>query len=859
MADEVSSKAAQAMPDKSMSPWHASLITRDNVLFLIAVLAIFVATIYIRTPLLNQQGFYEPDGFYHFSVIRSAVNHGFVIPKVLGISGWPANTPVTEPDGLYWVTLVPYALLQFFGVSYYTVMRLVPLLFALLDIVGAYYLARFISKDRIFGLLVMAFVGLNAGDAARTSALIYRGDGFVTIFLILALIFIGLIINEKRRNRKLLYMFLGGFALSLGDIVWNGASFAVAVYVLSFLVISIFAFITDKKDLLRDMGYVLASLAIWYLLANAYILLGYMYHQTFTGLYFIGLWFALLVGWLIVAYLNNNQNNYAGIVGSALKRSLVIIALIIIGSVVFVVFEYGFIQQVFIANGFVITSGFAATIQELTPPTFGFLFASFNIALFMSPMTAIMAISSIVQGYVTLFWLVLLIGFVPYLFIRIYDSKGWLGGRARLIFDPKPELLIIIAYFALTAYLQMAAIRFNSLVSIPLAIFSAYMLYLVLLMVRNLILRRYFADGFNASTMMKLVITSVVLPVIIILLMIILNIGGILEYAIIGLSVAFVNIFIRKRFGTGYTYAAIATAMIVIILMIILIWDMYFGTYAQADFINPLFLNATTWLKTNTPINSVVLTLWPDGSVVEGWGNRTSVTDSVGSQNGTKADAFAAWLLNSSSDPAFLESSINGYPNYLLVRNIWLEESQGIFIESGINSSLGQYYGYAPLTNIYESANRSSDAVSFKFSNSGINAYLYTQNGIVTDSFLAYTAQNGQQELSPFSYVALYNQNNGNFSIQPVTAYNKTNGEMLFVMYSQVPSTQLGLPVNVTTAAVFAPGMADSNMLKLIYFCNSNQCEWNYGSKTAKLSLVYFNPDTKIFKITYNSTNGTST
>ena len=43
------------------------------------------------------------------------------------------------------------------------------------------------TKDKLFGILSMLFVALSMGDAARTSALIYRGDGFVTIFLILAL------------------------------------------------------------------------------------------------------------------------------------------------------------------------------------------------------------------------------------------------------------------------------------------------------------------------------------------------------------------------------------------------------------------------------------------------------------------------------------------------------------------------------------------------------------------------------------------------------------------------------------------------------------------------------------------------
>ncbi len=771
----------------------SSLLTAGNILFAVAILAVFVVTIYIRIPLLQYQGFYEPDGFYHFSVIRAAVLHGFSIPHYLSISGWPASTLVAEPFGMYWVTLVPYAFLQYFGVSYYTVMRLVPLLFALLDVVGAYVLARFISKDRVFGLLVMAFVGLSAGDAARTSALIYRGDGFVTIFLILALIFMGLILNEKRRKKLLIYAFLAGLSLSVGSLVWNGSSFAVAIYVLAFVLIAAYAFIADKEDLLDKMKYVLIGMVVWFVLSWLYVATGSMLSQTLMSPDFLGIVAIGAIGWYLFKWLLKNKSRYQ-VALTGLGRLTILIALIAVGVVVFYVAAYGFIYNIFVANGFVITSSFAATIQELTPPTFSFLFASFNITLFMSPMTIIIALSSMVGGSAVILWIVLLFGFLPYLLMRVYDSKGWLGGSARLSFDVKPEIFMLVAYFALTALLQMSAIRFNSLVSIPLAIFSAYTLYWILLIVKKL------TDS-----------------------------------------------------DTRIIFYSIAAVLLVIILIVMFYYDTQYGSFSQADFINPLFLNATVWLKNNTPSNSVVLTLWPDGSVVEGWGNRTSVTDSVGSQNPAKADPFATWLLNSSNDPAFLESSINGKPNYLLVRNIWLEESQGIFIESYLNSSMAQYYGYGPLTSIFESANGS--ALDFRFSGSGVNAYVYTENGIAGDSFLTFNSTAGQQAISPLSYTAFYNQNTGNFTVQPNLAYNKTNGELLLVIYSGVQNPKL--PLNITSVAVFASGMSDSNMLKFIYFCNNYQCLWNYNNTVAKLSLVYMNPDTKIFKITYlNGTQG---
>ncbi len=259
------------------TPAKAPLLNRSNLLFIAIVLLIFALTIYTRLSLVNYQGFYEPDGFYHFSVIRAAIGNNFIVPKTLGISGYPNHTQVGEPDGLYWVTLFPYYFLSFFGVSAYTVQRLVPLLFGLLDVIGAYFLARIISKDRVFNLLAMGLAALSSGDAARTSALIYRGDGFVTPFLIFALAFIGLILNEKDNKRKLTYMILSAVLLSLCSLVWNGASFADVIYILAFVLIMIYAFIVDKLELIENLGYVLGAIAIWFVLAYSYVLAGYTF------------------------------------------------------------------------------------------------------------------------------------------------------------------------------------------------------------------------------------------------------------------------------------------------------------------------------------------------------------------------------------------------------------------------------------------------------------------------------------------------------------------------------------------------------------------------------------------------------
>lgn len=272
--------AVHEQKEQHKRDWNSLLI------YGVAVLAILLIAIFIRTRMLNIYGFFEPDGYYHYSVIRAAINNGFQIPNILSISGWPVHGIVGEPHGLYWITLVPYLFLQFFGVSYYTIMRLMPALFGLFNIVGAYFLSRYISKDKLFGLLVMVLVALSLGDSARTSALVYRGDSFITIFVIMSLILAIETLKQTDKRKKLYFAIATGVMLSICNIVWNGAAFAFATMLFGFILLTIISFIFDKEELLKSAGYLLLSFAIWYILVNFYrITLGWVaFVEAFTGI-----------------------------------------------------------------------------------------------------------------------------------------------------------------------------------------------------------------------------------------------------------------------------------------------------------------------------------------------------------------------------------------------------------------------------------------------------------------------------------------------------------------------------------------------------------------------------------------------
>ncbi|MHB1830217.1 MAG: hypothetical protein ACYCO0_02385 [Candidatus Micrarchaeaceae archaeon] len=882
-----------------------------------AILAVILA-VHFRIAMLKYYGFYEPDGFYHFAVVRAAVNDGFHVPPYLSISGWPHSAPTGEAHGIYWVTLLPYAILQYFGVSFYTIMRLIPVAYAILDMLFAYILSRYVSKDKLFGALVILFIALSMGNAARTSALIYRGDSFAPLFLLIALILMIEVFRQEGRNRKLAVALAAGVAISLCNLVWNGGPFGFVVFVLTTAFIMSYAFIFRKEKMMDDSKYLLVSLLSWFAVVSVAHAVGTISVQQLMSLsYFLPLLFSLAVLWFFVNFATSRMPD---LTRTTIYRLGLILFVIIAGLVLFAAVEPTLIYNVFVGNGFVTTTGsFGSTIEELQPPNFQFLFTSFGINMFTSLPTLFMSLSLYfnLQGIWLSFYgvigvIALILLFIPYMFMHVYDSgPGFLSGKPALKFDVAVPMLAIMAFFIVTGYLQMHIIRFNALFSIPLAIMSAYTIYWLILAAKHvtdkkprhlLILLSSIAFGLGGlmfGYVFGIIISIVFALVLVSLSYIIISRGR--NRAAVFLAFAVILIFISTEMVTGFSgssgmlllitwlltaifcvmavisailcyvymmrefsgdYSMVVILLSATVLLYLLFSLLYYGTLyssslVQADSINPQFIAAMQWLKSNSPSNSVVLTLWPDGSVVEAVSNRTSVTDSVGSQNTTKADPFAAWLLNSSPDPQFLTNPIlTGSPNYLVVRNTWLIETQGIYTEAHITKNVS-LYGYAPLTSFSESAANSTtrqlvlrvnSTVAYPYAVVNI-AYSNTTN--TANQILAYL-QTSPTQVIPFAYVGFMDQNNGNYSqINQQTRYNSTNGDLLLIQYSSIPRSG-GFFINLTGAFIFGPGIADSNMLKFLFMCNAVSCPWD--NSKASLNLIFANPDTKIFKITYNTT-----
>lgn len=776
-------------------------LTWQNGLFLAFAILIAIVAIYYRTTMLQYFGFYEPDGFYYFTAMRAIVNNNFAFPPYLSTSGWPYHSQIAEAHGLYWITLLPYMFLRYAGITYYTIMRFMPVVFALLDMLAAYLLSRYLSKDKTLGLLTILFVALSMGNAARTSALIYRGDTFATFFALMGLVFFIEIFKQEKRNSKIIAAVLAAVLTSGTNLVWNGGAFGIAGFMFAFMSVMAFAFLFRKDKIISEGVYVFGAMLLWFLIVSIAELTNFISAQQLTGTMFIVIFAALLVVWGAI-YLISTR------VVEIMRTPLLRLGMLVGGTVfcllAFALLDPNLVYAIFVGNGFVPTGYFATTIQELQPPNFGFLFTSFSTELFASLPSLVMAVSTYFSGLQVPLWtaaygalgvIFLLLSFLPYMLMQVYDSGGFLSGNPRVRLDLNVPMIVIMAFFVMTAYFQMHIIRFNSLVSVPVAIMAAYTIYWFLA----------FANKQQAKAL-----------------------------RMIGLA---------------------AMGIIIISALVALIYydNIYSSGLVQADSINPQFLGAMQWLKANSPNSSVVLTLWPDGSVVEAVANRTTVTDSVGSQNGTEATPFAAWLFSNTSDPQFLAEKINSYPNYLVVRNSWLEETQGIFTEANITANASDF-GFQPIYS-YNENTLNSTVRQLVLKNQDTYPYVivnmqYSNTTQQLQSITGYV-ELSQNTFLPFAQVAFYDQYTQNYTLLNQTkVYNSTNGAMLLIQYSSVPKP--GFYINLTGAYILAPGLGNSNMAKFLYFCGSTECAWN--TPEAQMKLVYANSDTKIFSITYNKT-----
>lgn len=429
------------------------------------LLAILLLLLFVRIiPEFEYSGFFEPDVFYHYSVLTYAAQHGFSIPVTDPLDG----QPVPEPHGLYLITLVPFSLLSNLGISLYATLLNVPLIFALLEFIAVYLLAKQLNASRMYLLLVPFLLATNIANISRTSATTYRGDLFSSVFLLIALI-LTIKVYEKSRSaeRSALLGLCSGVSLSFASLTWNGAPSMVVVYLASALALMVFGFLKKDTKMLAKTAYCLLALGAWYLLVSSFYYSHLItYQQSLTGKDFLVVYIgaAALLS-LLYALVHRLKS---------LDSRLFLVSSLSLLMAILVLFLFPTIRNSLLltqSNDF--TPYFTSSIQELQRPTLGSVLLSLGLSAFLTPMSLVIAIGAFLHAIpVIVVWILVSIMLLLFLFLD-FDKKGIPVWKLSL----NPAKITVGVYFDLTAFLYIHFVRFGALFSIPLCILSGYALY----------------------------------------------------------------------------------------------------------------------------------------------------------------------------------------------------------------------------------------------------------------------------------------------------------------------------------------------------------------------------------------------
>lgn len=791
-----------------------SRLSQDRRLFIALFILIIIVTVWVRTGLLSSFGLFEPDAWFYYAVVRQTVQNNFIENSTLAISGFPSHNFIGEAPGLPYITVALYFFLRFLGISYYDIMRNIAMLFGVLDGIGAYFLARYMTKSRWLSLFSMLFVALSNGNTARTGATIYRGDTFISAILLLSLILMLASFESDTRRRKFLLAGLSGFVLSVGYTVWNGAPFTTAIYFTAIALMLAYAFIIEKKEYLYSIIVLMAGLFISYMLINLYVALG----TARPGLALAGasffLLFAPLLAFGLAAYYLHGRR--LPLVGSVRGRFVLICIAALVVALLILVVAGSFVGSIY--QTVVGTTNIGATTQELAKPSFDFLFYSFGIGLYLAP-----------------------IGILLFLIFgeRFGNSEHLQLGHFRL--NVNMGFLAILAYLIVTAYLQSNAIRYNSVLSIPVAILSGYAFYAV---------GRFCLDHKSEN---RLQIAAIIVPVLLAYLYLYLtyesqylfSTQGLIFWLALGAAAASVltiaylaySLF-AKRLNLKYLFISL---LIVACLYSLDMAYINVFTSVQADDMNPLFYSAISWLGNNTAPNARVLAVWTDGSVVEGLANRTSYIDSVGGENGTRILNMSRFLFGLTNGSYLYDI---GKPNYIVARQYWFGEESGIAAEGNV-PNFAPYF-FITMAGLNESSNGTSQYYYFHgFEPSPTVALLVIKSVNGTNSFAAYVGTN-QSKLYLTKSVIFYNSQTYNYSIINTSSSLSTVNSSLMVSYVIDPATGRSA---INGATILGSSLLSTNLFRLTYLCNYDKCAFSEPNVTAR--AVYINNDTRIIELNY--------
>ena len=421
------------------------------------VLALIIIGLVLRALPLRYPGLYESDVYFHYLVLRQAVAGNFQVPAINALSN--SNGIVFEPKGFYYLTLIPYYLLRDV-LSIYQFLRIIPLLYAALQFILFYIFVGKITQNRKFQLLALFLFVFSVANLARTSALTYRGDGFLGVFLLASLILVATVYESDRHIA--LYSLLSAFLLSICNLIWNGGIIGFAVLSFSLLSMALFGLFKGDDKMLKKTLALAVSLFAYFGLLALYEYAGYLTSQPLLGLPLLCAIVALNLSIISLYLLSKSIPKH--------KKPIAITAALII-FLLLAVFLWTYTNSSDLYYLFQNGKGSAIAhlvVTELQSPRAGFIVATEGLVSAATPLFyPVLASTFLPLAYKFIPFLILL-ALLPF-YVNTFMEK-----RTN---ESKEIKIIALVYFAVAALLVIYAQRFITLLSVPASILEAYTLY----------------------------------------------------------------------------------------------------------------------------------------------------------------------------------------------------------------------------------------------------------------------------------------------------------------------------------------------------------------------------------------------
>ncbi len=124
-----------------------------------------------------------------------------------------------------------------FGFSAMVSILITPFIFYALEFIFAIIFIRLIWNDRQFLLLGLFFVFIAVASIARTALGTYRGDGFVSLWILIAFIALYYSLNSERWY---LFACAAGVSFALAELFWGGGQFGIFAFFVAFALFLLF-------------------------------------------------------------------------------------------------------------------------------------------------------------------------------------------------------------------------------------------------------------------------------------------------------------------------------------------------------------------------------------------------------------------------------------------------------------------------------------------------------------------------------------------------------------------------------------------------------------------------------------------